>query len=217
MPVESKGSLKDIVYAKQYNPFNKGRPDVACWKWIYIMTVMPPSSGERWDLVMLEKTKDLSIIRHKHLHFLISPHCKFRQLPKICEVWIRNLGGMILSGQQCEDWKPTESIERVSLGPEFLAHPWFSLVSIKSFICLVDFNSTTCSPHLPAPRPSPPGPFLIVILCLWNIWGHQTWLLQTHIYSPQISQCSLLSKSHTSICILDSMPLELSTKNPLAF
>lgn len=160
MPVESKGSLKDIVYAKQYNPFNKGRLDVACWKWIYIMTVMPPSSGERWDLVMLEKTKDLSIIRHKHLHFLISPHCKFRQLPKICEVWIRNLGGMILSGQQCEDWKPTESIERVSLGPEFLAHPWFSLVSIKFFICLVDFNSTTCSPHLPAPRPSPPGPFL---------------------------------------------------------
>lgn len=130
------------------------------------MSIMPPSSGERWDLVMLKKTKDLSIIRHKHLHFLISPHCKFRQLPKICEVWIRNWGRMIFSGQQSavlharhregEDCKPTESRERVSLGLEFSAHPWFSLVSIKSFICFVDFNSTTYSSHLPAH----PGLFL---------------------------------------------------------
>lgn len=71
--------------------------------------------------------------------------------------------GVVLSGQQCahqshhgegEVWEPSESTQRVSLGPEFSALLYCSPVLIGSFICLLltprytPFSSPRFAGHL---------------------------------------------------------------------
>lgn len=103
-------------------------------------------------------------------------------------------------------WKPTANTERAPLGLEFsVPSLTLSCFNWLLFLSFVDVYSTSRSPQ----PPTQPGPSLRTChFMLWNIWGHQMWLLQTLMCPPQIPRALPYCKSHASIWILDFMSLE---------